>query len=316
MEKDWVLSHIAVGLRELDETIDYYESTGVGIHTPIPVPKGPPPPDAKIPDTLNLRYGKVVEGPAVGTGPGGAASIITFIQIGDLQYECGKRGVVEIERSDHICFNVPDLYAESAPLIEKGCPVSFVYIKDSLIEENHIETKVGGLKLSFRPDPDGKRSEREKARRESLPISNWKFRGMGIAVNDMDKVVEHYQFLGVGTFQPEVMFDSSSIADFKVNGKTPDTVIKARTRMAQIGPVVYEFTQPLEGETIYKEALDSRGEGVNDFVFTVDDLDKETAKLAEKGVPVIRSGNPRNGGAFAYLDIRKVGGMMIKLIQA
>ena len=300
MEKDWVLSHIAVGLRELDETIDYYESTGVGIHTPIPVPKGPPPPDAKIPDTLNLRYGKVVEGPAVGTGPGGAASIITFIQIGDLQYECGKRGVVEIERSDHICFNVPDLYEESVPLVEKGCPVSFVYIKDSLIEENHIETKVGGLKLSFRPDPDGKRSEREKARRESLPISNWKFRGMGIAVKDMDKLVEYYQFLDLGAFEPEVT----------------DTIVKARTRTALIGSVAYEFAQPLEGGAIYKESLDKRGEGVNDFSFIVDDLDKETAKLAEKGVEVILSGKPKTGGAFAYFDTRKVGDMMMKLIQA
>lgn len=112
------------------------------------------------------------------------------------------------------------------------------------------------------------------------------------------------------------MFDSSSIADFNVHGKASDVVVKARTRVAQIGPVAYEFTQPLEGETIYKESLDRRGEGVNDFIFTVDDLDKETAKLAEKGVMVILSGNPRNGGAFAYFDTRKVGNMMMKLIQA
>ena len=104
--------------------------------------------------------------------------------------------------------------------------------------------------------PDGKRSVTEQVFQASI-ASNWKFRGTGIAVNDMDKLVEYYQFLGLGTFQPEVMFDSSSIADFKVNGRPPDTVVKARTRKVQVGPVVYEFVQPLEGETIYKESLDS-----------------------------------------------------------
>ena len=317
MEKDWVLSHIAVGIRDLDETIDLYQSTGAGIHTPIQVPKGPPPPDARTHSHINVRYGEVQER-AVGTAPGEAARMMTFIQVGDLQYETGRRSV-EIERVDHICFNVPDLHAVSAPLVweEKGCKVSFLYIRDNLIEENHIEPKFGNLKLSFRPDLG--RSEREKARRESLPISNWKFRGLGIAVEDIDKLVEYYQSLEIGTFGREVMFDSSSIADFQVNGKPSDTVVKARTRMLRLGPVVYQFIQPLEGEAIYKEALDSRGEGVNDFIFTVDDLDKETAKLTEKGVPVIRSGNPKTGGAFAYFDIhkdRKVGDILIKLIQA
>ncbi len=83
-----------------------------------------------------------------------------------------------------------------------------------------------------------------------------------------------------------------------------------------MGPITYEFTQPVEGEAIYTESLEKRGEGVNDFIFTVPDLEKETAKLTDKGVQVVLSGNPRNGGAFAIFDTRKVGGMMMKLIQA
>ena len=316
MEKDWVFGHLALHVKDLDEIAAYYESIGIGIHLPIK-PGPPPPPDAKIPETLNLRLGKVQER-AVGTTPADAATFLTFSQVGTLNIEHTKNPRIEVEFIHHMCFNVPDLHAESTPLImEKGCEVPFVYINNSLIQENHIDTsKFGGVILSLRPDPDGRRSEREKAARERLPISNWNFRGIGIAVKDMDKLVEYYQYLGLGTFRPEVMFDSSSISDFQVNGKPSDTIVKARTRIAQVGPVAYEFTQPLEGDTIYKESLDKRGEGVNDFVFTVDDLDKETAKLAEKGVPVIRSGNPRNGGAFAYFDTRKVGNMMMKLIQA
>lgn len=269
-----------------------------------------------MPETLNLRFHKAV-GPAVGATAKDAATFLTFSQIGTLNVECTKKPSVDVEFIHHVCFNVPDLYAESVPLvIEKGCEVPFVFIKDSLIEENHIDTsKVGGVILSLRPDPDGKRSEREKSARERLELNGWSFRGLGIGVRDLDRVVEHYQFLGLGTFEPEVMFDSSTIADFKANGKVPTGLVKARTRTLQIGPMVYEFMQPLEGETVYRESLDRRGEGVNDFIFTVEDLEKETAKLAEKGIQAILSGNPKNDGAFAYLDTRKVGNMMMRLIQ-
>ena len=47
------------------------------------------------------------------------------------------------------------------------------------------------------------------------------------------------------------------------------------------------------------------------------DLEAETAKLVGKGVKVIFSGTPKNGGAFAYFDTRKRGGdVMIKLADA
>ena len=146
--------------------------------------------------------------------------------------------------------------------------------------------------------------------------NNWKFHHVGVAIRDIDKTVEYYQSLGIGTFQPEFLFKSSNFADFTVNGKTPDTIVKARTRMAQVGSMVYEFVQPLEGETIYKEFLKSKGEGVHHIAYTVDNLEEETAKLAKKGIPVItRAYRDSTGAGFAYFDIRKVGNVIIELIQ-
>jgi len=59
-----------------------------------------------------------------------------------------------------------------------------------------------------------------------------------------------------------------------------------------------------------------RGEGIIDLTFTVNDLEKETVRMVEKGVPVIFSGKPRNGGAFNYFDTRENGSaVMIKLVQ-
>ena len=316
MERDWILSHVMINVKDLDKAVDYYQSTGMGVK----VVRAPLTPEqekaveeeAEKAGSVTLNYGKLSEKPAASSRE--FARIAAFVQVGSLQLEVIKRDI-EVERIHHICFNAHDLHGETSTLMERGCGVPFTLVRGSLIIENHIDTnEVGGVILSLRPN--GTRSVREQVSQASI-ASNWKFRGMGIAVEDIDKAVEYYQSLGLGIFQPEVIFDSSAITDLEVNGKPSNAVIKARTRVAKVGPVTYEFTQPLEGEAIYRESLDTRGEGVNDFIFTVADLDEETAKLVGKGVSVIRSGKPGNGKAFAYFAGGKDGGnIMFKLIQA
>jgi len=143
---------------------------------------------------------------------------------------------------------------------------------------------------------------------------NWKFHHVGVAIRNMDKAVEYYQSLGIATFQPELLFKSSNYTDFKVNGKTPDTIVKLRVRFVQIGSSQLELIQPVEGESPQKEFLNSRDDGINHIAFSVDDLDKETDKLVKKGIKVIFSGK-RQTGDFAYFDTRKVGNVIIELKQ-
>ena len=147
-------------------------------------------------------------------------------------------------------------------------------------------------------------------------LVNWKFRGHGVVVEDVDQTADYYDFLGLAEVRPEVIFDSSSIADCRIYGNTPAATVKARTRTARIGSAEIEFIQPLEGEAIYRESLDRKGEGIIDLTFAVDDLEKETDKLVGKGISVALSGKPQTGGAFAYFDTRRDGGdTMIKLMQ-
>ena len=82
--------------------------------------------------------------------------------------------------------------------------------------------------------------------------NNWRFTRVGVVVRDMDKIVEYYQSLGIGTFGPEILWESSESVDLKVNGKTPDTIVKLRIRVAQIGPLRLELFQPSEGESPHK----------------------------------------------------------------
>ncbi len=147
--------------------------------------------------------------------------------------------------------------------------------------------------------------------------NNWKFHHMAVVVRDMDKAVEYYQSLGIATFKPEFMLDSSTYTYYEVYGKTPtpDTIDKTRMRFVQIGSFQLELVSPVEGEPIYKEFLKSKGEGVHHIAYTVDDLEGETAKLVEKGISVITKVKMQTGTGFAYFDIRKVGNVIIELIQ-
>ncbi len=145
---------------------------------------------------------------------------------------------------------------------------------------------------------------------------NWKFHHVAVIVRDMDKAVDYYQSLGIGEFLPEFMLDSSTYTDYKVYGKTPDTIDKTRMRFVQIGSLRLELVQPVEGEPIYKEFLKSKGEMLHHIAYIVDDLESETAKLVEKGIPAItRVYRGSTGAGFAYFDIRKDGSVIIELIQ-
>ena len=48
----------------------------------------------------------------------------------------------------------------------------------------------------------------------------------------------------------------------------------------------------------------------------VNNLEKEKARLMYRGIAVVLSGKLENGDVFAYFDTRRVGNLMIKLVQS
>lgn len=324
MENRWEFSHVGLVVKDKDKVLEYYQSLGIGVSVG-PQPPGPALPAVeKRPPVTTLIYGKPLD--IDWSRPvEEKARFEGNLQIGSLQLEVlltppssfqWRYSEKISEGVSHMCFNVPEIREKTSQLVEKGCQVVFSIEREGWIGENYLDTsKHGGVWLSMRPPKDDWFREWE-AIRLAQSINNWKFRGVGLAVKDLDKAVEYYQSLSICRFQPEVKFDSSLFDDFKVNGKPSSATVKARTRIAQIGPLVYECVQPLEGETIYTEALNIRGEGINDIAFTVKNLDKEVARLVKKGASVILSGRPPNGNAFAYINTRRDGGnIMVKLIQ-
>ena len=132
---------------------------------------------------------------------------------------------------------------------------------------------------------------------------NWKLHHIAVIVRDIDEAVQYYQSLGIATVGREVVF--------------PEAKPKIRAKFVQIGEVPIEFIQHIEGESGYKDFLDSKGEGVQHIAFAVNNLDDETAELVDKGVSVIIKGKAPAafGSSSAHFDTRQVGDFAIQLIQ-
>ena len=64
-----------------------------------------------------------------------------------------------------------------------------------------------------------------------------------------------------------------------------------------IGDVELELIQAVEGESPYKEFLDSKGGGIQHIAYAVDDLDKEVAKLSSQGANVLFSASDLFGAS-------------------
>jgi 4-hydroxyphenylpyruvate dioxygenase-like putative hemolysin len=145
---------------------------------------------------------------------------------------------------------------------------------------------------------------------EELPFS--KVDQIGIVVRDMDKAIEHYQSLGIGLFEPLKL----EIAERVMWGKpvTPDSM-KNKVSLAQMGSVQYELIEPVFGNSLWREFLETRGEGIHHLGFFVTDIDKEIAKLEKKGFKIIWRMRFKDGGGSVYFDTDRVGGIILEFIQ-
>lgn len=147
--------------------------------------------------------------------------------------------------------------------------------------------------------------------KEEYPFS--KVSQIGVIVKDMERAVKHYESLGIGPFRP---LKNIATKERKILGKKIDpNAFKLQVLVARLGSVDLELIQPVEGDSLWKEFLDKKGEGINHLGFFVDDIEKEEAKLADKGLPVLYSTRFQGGGGAAYFDSGKIGGVLFELIQ-
>ena len=73
-----------------------------------------------------------------------------------------------------------------------------------------------------------------------------------------------------------------------------------------MGNVQLELVQPVDGPSIYRDWIDTHGEGLHHINFLVDDVDETAGVLVGEGFPSLQSGKfgpKEENGAFNYIDI-------------
>lgn len=132
---------------------------------------------------------------------------------------------------------------------------------------------------------------------------------VGVVVKDLEKTIEHLTSLGLGPFRTRMSEHPSGL----VRGKK--TYYKVRVAMSQQGPVQIQLIEYLEGETIFKDFLREKGEGLHHIAFKVADLSAALEKSAGRGMEVLQQDQFVGGGGLAHVGPGKMGGFVIKLIQ-
>jgi methylmalonyl-CoA/ethylmalonyl-CoA epimerase len=121
---------------------------------------------------------------------------------------------------------------------------------------------------------------------------------VGVVVRDIQRSARAYAEL-LGQPVPEVIVTAAeSEAHTRLRGAP--TPARAKLAFFKAGSLSLELIEPIGGPSTWQEFLDTRGEGVHHLAFQVEDTDRATAALAERGIPVVQQGD-YTGGRYTYL---------------
>lgn len=133
-----------------------------------------------------------------------------------------------------------------------------------------------------------------------------------IVVRDIEKAVEYYEKIGIGPFRAYPPLREYE----KLNVKDKAAFYKLKIKVTNIGPIELQLCQPGPGESIYRDFLERKGEGVQHLGFVVKDIEKEETKLTEMGLKVLNSGRRADGGGFTYFDTDASAGVTLLIRQS
>ncbi|MBT3425956.1 MAG: hypothetical protein HOI43_14910 [Gammaproteobacteria bacterium] len=304
MGEDWVLNHVGLMVTNRNAALRHFQSIGMGVSV------GPQPLLPHEPGQGSLMYYRTLEGePVTNTYATGGAHLFTDgeSQIGDCQLECvamkpGPGMFINEYLAkcgpgiNHICFNAPMVEEDTQILLSKNCDLMFNAMVNGKTVENYLDTRLhGDLMISLRP-PASDWENTWKANNVSHPlVSDWTFIGVGIGVKCLDTSISYYARLGFDEVCEETFDDKTGI----------------RSRTVKVGPLNFDFYEMTKEDSVYSDSMSTRGDGVNDIAFTVDDLETEISRLELLGVRVLaRSGDRRT----AYIDTRAEGNIMTRLV--
>ena len=307
MSKDWNLNHIGLMVTNRNTVLNFFQTIGLGVSV------GPQPLLPYEEGNGELTYFQKLEGDPITHKykTGGAHNFRDGnSQIGDCQLEVypmkpgpGMFISEYLERKgpgiNHIAFNTNNIIEDTEFLVSKGCELVFKATVNGETVENYLDTRrYGDLMISLRP-PMGNWEKTWKENNLAHPlVSDWKFKGLGIAVSDIESASNYYRDLNFS--------ETTSLLENKS--------LNTKYQQFNIGGVLFELIEPLTTESIYQDSLKLRGDGVAEIIFAVDDLNMEVKKLQSKGVNLMSPEDSINQN-FASFDTRGEGNLITRLIK-
>jgi methylmalonyl-CoA/ethylmalonyl-CoA epimerase len=132
-----------------------------------------------------------------------------------------------------------------------------------------------------------------------------------IVVKDIEKTKSYYESIGIGPW-----VDYPPLVEYtKLNVIDESGFFDTRFVYTHIGNLQLQLAQPGEGRTIYKDFLETKGEGVFHIGFEVDDVDAVEKQLTDNEMKVLASGRRDDGSGFSYLDTKEQAGVTLLVRQ-
>lgn len=300
------LAHIAVVVKDIERAVKFYSSVGMG---PFVTP-------AKVLHDNSGYVKRIYRG-----SPAGYIGLIVreariepaVLQlVQHIEGDCVEKDFLDKkgEGVQHLGFVVDDIDKEEAKAVKLGLNVIQSGRRADGSGNAFFDTEaLGGVMLEIKqvPSETDEMSEEIKISEKS-PFS--RLHHVTVAVKDIERAVKFYSSVGLGPF---VSPEKHVFANKTLWGKP--LTHKLLIRETQIGPAVLQLVQHVEGEDIYKEFIDKRGEGVQHLGFVVDNIDKGEDAAVRMGLKVTQRGRGKDGSGFAYFDTELLGGVVLEIRQ-
>jgi catechol 2,3-dioxygenase-like lactoylglutathione lyase family enzyme len=139
-----------------------------------------------------------------------------------------------------------------------------------------------------------------------------KLHHISIVVRDVEKTQAYYESIGIGPWM-----DYPPMKEYvKINVPDENGFYNLKIKYVQIGPIQLQLVEPGKGDSLYKDHLEEKGEGVFHIGFEVNDISAVDAEIEAMGLNALSSGRRENGSGFSYLDTASDAGVVLLVRQS
>ena len=136
-------------------------------------------------------------------------------------------------------------------------------------------------------------------------------RQVGYVVRDIEKAMQEWVQLGAG---PWFYTEKVPVEDFQYMGKSSD--LDMSVALTHSGYIQVELIQQRnEAPSLYRDFLETHGEGIQHVSHWVDDFDEKSSMLLDLGYIIGHSGNIGPNGRFAYFANERLPGTILEVSE-